>query len=82
MENASNNYRMLTGIKNKTKIANVLFDELTQDSACAFTPTDSTVSALTVDVCPLMINTSVCQFQLESSWLADEMTKAENDAIS
>ena len=78
MENASNNYRMLTGIKNKTKIANVLFAEVTQDSACTFTPTDSTVSAITVDVCPLMINTSVCQFQLESSWLADEMTKGSN----
>jgi len=78
MESASANYRMLTGIKNKTKIANVLFDQLTQDSACTFTPTDSTVSALTVDVCPLMINTSVCQFQLESSWLADEMTKGSN----
>jgi hypothetical protein len=78
MESASSNYRVLTGVKNKTKIANVLFAQLTQDSACTFTPTDSTVSAITVDVCPLMLNTSVCQFQLESSWLADEMTKGSN----
>jgi len=78
MENASSNYRMLTGIKNKTKIANVLFDEITQDSACDFSATDATVSAITVDVCPLMINASVCQFELESSWLADEMAKGSN----
>jgi hypothetical protein len=78
MESASSNYRVLPGIKNKTKIANVLFAEITQDAACDFTATNSTVSALEIDVCALMLNTSVCQYELEQSWLADEMAKGSN----
>jgi len=78
MESAAGNFRVLPGIKNSTKIANVVFDKLIQEADCAFTPTDSTVSAITVDVCPLSVQTSVCQYQLESSWLADQMAKGSN----
>lgn len=82
MESASSNYRVLPGVKNKTKIANVLFDQLTQEADCAFTPTDSTVSAIEVDVCPLSVQTSVCQYQLEQSWLADQMAKGSNSDMT
>ena len=78
MEAAAGNFRVLPGVKNKTKIANVLFDQLIQDADCAFTPTDSTVSAIEIDVCPLSVQTSVCQYQLEQSWLADQMAKGSN----
>ena len=81
MENAANNYRVLPGVKNKTKIANVLFSEVTQAADCDFLATDSTVSALTIDVCSLMINTSLCQYELEQSWLADQMTKGSNSSF-
>ena len=78
MENAAGSYRVLAGVKNKTKIANVLFAQLTQAADCAFAPTDSTVSAIEIDVCPLSIQTSVCQYQLEQTWLADQMAKGSN----
>ena len=78
MENAAGSYRVLAGVKNKTKIANVLFAQLTQAADCAFTPTDSTVSAIEIDVCPLSVQTSVCQYQLEQTWLADQMAKGSN----
>lgn len=78
MESAAGNFRVLPGIKNATKIANVLFGQLVQAADCDFTPTDSEVSAITIDVCPLSIQTSVCQYQLEQSWLADQMTKGSN----
>jgi len=82
MENAANNYRVVPNVKNKTKIANVLFDEITQAADCDFAATDSTVSAITVDVCSLMLNTSLCQYELESSWLADSMTAGSNSDIT
>jgi hypothetical protein len=82
METASSNYRVLPGIKNKTKIANVLFDQVTQDAACDFAATDATVSAIEVDVCPLMLNASVCQYELEQSWLATEMAQGSNSDFS
>jgi len=78
MENAAGSYRVLAGVKNKTKIANVLFAQLTQAADCEFTPTNSTVSAIEIDVCPLSIQTSVCQYQLEQTWLADQMAKGSN----
>ena len=78
MENAAGSYRVLAGVKNKTKIANVLFAQLTQAADCAFAPTDSTVSAIEIDVCPLSVQTSVCQYQLEQTWLADQMAKGSN----
>ena len=82
MESTSGNYRVLPGVKNKTKIANVLFADVTQAAGCAFSPTNSTVSALTVDVCALTIQTSVCQYELESAWLADQMTKGSNSDMT
>lgn len=78
MERAASSYRVLPGVKNKTKIANVLFDQLIQEADCDFVPTDSTVSAIEIDVCPLSVQTSVCQYQLEQSWLADQMSKGSN----
>jgi hypothetical protein len=78
MENAAGSYRVLPGVKNKTKIANVVFDQLIQTADCDFDPTDSTVDAIDIDVCPLSVQTSVCQYQLEQSWLADQMAKGSN----
>lgn len=82
MENASNQYRVVPNIKNKTKLANVLFGELIKPSACAFDPSVGTVDAIEVDVCSLMIGASVCQFDLESAWLADSMTPGSNSDIT
>jgi hypothetical protein len=78
MESAAGNFRVLPGVKNKTKIANVVFAQLIQAADCEFTPTNSTVSAIEIDVCPLSVQTSVCQYQLEQSWLADQMAKGSN----
>jgi len=78
MDSAAGNFRVLAGIKNSTKIASTVFGTLIQAADCSFAPTDSTVSAITVDVCPLSIQTSVCQYQLEQTWLADQMAKGSN----
>jgi hypothetical protein len=82
MESAASNYRVLPGVKNKTKIANVLFAQVTQEAGCDFSATDSTVSAIEVDVCGLSIQTSLCQYELESSWLADQMAKGSNSDMT
>lgn len=78
MESTAGNYRLITGIKNKTKLSNTLFAQVTQAAGCAFTPTNATVSAVEVDVCPLTVQASICQYELETSWLADQMTKGSN----
>jgi hypothetical protein len=82
MENAVTNYRVLPGIKAKTKIATVVFDRLLQESSCDFSAAEATVSAVEIDVCALTSQASVCQFDLEQSWLALEMAKGSNSDFS
>lgn len=82
MENAVSNYRVLPGIKNKTKIATVLFDKVLAEAGCDFNAQDATVSAVEIDVCALTSQASVCQYDLEQSWLALEMAKGSNSDFS
>lgn len=82
MENAVSNYRVLPGIKNKTKVATVVFDKVLAEAGCDFNAQDATVSAVEVDVCALTSQASVCQYDLEQSWLALEMAKGSNSDFS
>lgn len=82
MENAVTNYRVLPGIKNKTKIATVVFANVLREAGCDFNAQDGTVSAVEVDVCALTSQASVCQYDLEQSWLALEMAKGSNSDFS
>ena len=82
MENAVSNYRVLPGIKNKTKIATVLFPSVLAEAGCDFNAVNAEVSAVEVDVCALTSQASVCQYDLEQSWLALEMAKGSNSDFS
>jgi hypothetical protein len=82
MENAVTNYRVLPGIKNKTKIATVVFSEVLAESGCNFSAQDADLSAVEIDVCALTSQASVCQFDLEQSFLALEMAKGSNSDFS
>ena len=82
MENAVTNYRVLPGIKNKTKIATVVFGSVLAEAGCDFDPSQATVSAVEIDVCALTSQASVCQYDLEQSWLALEMAKGSNSDFS
>ena len=82
MENAVSNYRVLPGIKNKTKIATVVFDSVLAEAGCDFNAKDGEVSAVEIDVCALTSQASVCQYDLEQSWLALEMAKGSNSDFS
>jgi hypothetical protein len=74
----ANNFRTLPGIKSKTKLANVTFGNLLQASTCNFNaPTDS-LDAIDIDVCPLSAMAQLCQFDLEQSFLALQMSQGSN----
>jgi len=82
MENAVTNYRVLPGIKNKTKVATVVFDKVLAEAGCDFNAQNADVSAVEIDVCALTSQASVCQYDLEQSWLALEMAKGSNSDFS
>ena len=77
-EDISSNFRSLTGIKSKTKLANVTFGNILQASTCNFTAPNDSLDAVDIDVCPLSAMAQLCQFDLEQSFLALQMAKGSN----
>jgi hypothetical protein len=73
-----NNFRTLPGVKSKTKLANVVFGQVLQPYNCAFTPSTDLLDAIDIDVCSLSAMAELCQFDLEQSFLALQMTKGSN----
>jgi hypothetical protein len=73
-----NNFRTLPGVKSKTKLANVVFGQVLQAYNCAFSPSTDVLDAIDIDVCSLSAMAELCQFDLEQSFLALQMTKGSN----
>jgi len=73
-----NNFRTLPGVKAKTKLANVVFGQVLQGYNCAFSPSTDILDAIEIDVCSLSAMAELCQFDLEQSFLALQMTKGSN----
>jgi hypothetical protein len=77
-ENIAENYRLLPGIKSKTKLATILFGNVLQSSSCPFDAPSDDLSAVEIDVCALSAMAQICQFDLEQSFVALQMTKGSN----
>jgi hypothetical protein len=77
-ESLADNYRLLPGVKDKTKLATVLFSQPLQASNCSFTAPDDDLSAVEIQVCALSSMAQICQFDLEQSFLALQMAKGSN----
>lgn len=75
---SSSEFRQLLGIKESTKIAALDFGTLLTEADCNFVANDSELSAKTMDVCKIALNTEVCQFEIEQSFLADWMNQGSN----
>jgi hypothetical protein len=71
-------FRQLLGIKEATKIAALDFGTLLTEADCDFVANDSTLSAKTMNICKIALNTEVCQFEIEQSFLADWMNAGSN----
>ena len=74
----ANNFRTLPGIKSKTKLAKVTFGSLLKESTCNFTAPTDTLDAIDIDVCALSAMAQLCQFDLEQSFLALQMSQGSN----
>lgn len=81
-EDTADNYRSLPGVKYKTKLASVTFGNILQASSCAFTAPSDDLDAKEIDVCALSAMAQICQFDLEQSFLALQMSKGSNGDFS
>ena len=77
-EDIADNYRTLPGIKSATKLANVTFGNLLAASNCNFTAPTDNLDAVDVTVCALSAMSQICQFDLEQSFLALQMSQGSN----
>lgn len=81
-EDIADNYRTLPGIKSATKLANVTFGNLLAASNCNFTAPTDNLDAVDIDVCALSAMSQICQFDLEQSFLALQMSQGSNGDFS
>lgn len=77
-DRSSARFRQLVGIKESTKIGTLDFGNILTEADCDFVVGNSTLSAKTMNVCKIALNTQVCQFEVEQSFLADFMNKGSN----
>ena len=77
-EETVDNYRTLPGIKSKTKISNVLFGQVLQAENCGWNASTDTLASVEIDVCSLSAMSEICQFDLEQSFVALQMTAGSN----
>ena len=81
-EDIADNYRTLPGIKSATKLANVTFGNLLAPSTCNFAAPADSLDAIDIDVCALSAMSQICQFDLEQSFLALQMSQGSNGDFS
>jgi hypothetical protein len=81
-EDIADNYRTLPGIKSATKLANVTFGNLLAASNCNFSAPSDNLDAIDVTVCALSAMSQICQFDLEQSFLALQMSQGSNGDFS
>jgi hypothetical protein len=81
-EDIADNYRTLPGIKSATKLANVTFGSLLSASTCNFAAPTDNLDAIDIDVCALSAMSQICQFDLEQSFLALQMSQGSNGDFS
>ena len=77
-EETVDNYRTLPGIKSKTKISNILFGQVLQAENCGWNASTDTLASVEIDVCGLSGMSEICQFDLEQSFVALQMTAGSN----
>ncbi len=81
-EDIADNYRTLPSIKSATKLANITFGNLLAASTCNFTAPSDNLDAIDIDVCALSAMSQICQFDLEQSFLALQMSQGSNGDFS
>jgi hypothetical protein len=80
-EDVIDNFRLIPGVKTSTKIANVLFEDLLKSSTCNFISTDVSLDAVEIDVCPISAMVQICRFDLEQSFLSEQLSKGSNGSF-
>ena len=72
------NFRTLPGVKSSTKLANTLFTSVLKASSCDFGTTTESLDAIDIDVCAISALGELCRFDLEQSFISQQMVQGSN----
>ena len=72
-EDIVDNYRTIPGVKSATKLANILWGDILQEENCQWSASSDSLGAIDIDVCSLDIAVSICQYDIEKSFLSASM---------
>lgn len=78
-EDVANNYRVIPGVKNSTKVAAASFTSILKAESCDFAASASALSATTFSICPVQAQVEICKKTLESSFVSLEMAKGSSN---
>lgn len=68
-------FRVIPGIKYKTKVATNVFDNVLKAANCSWSATDSVLDAVEMEVKSVDAMVSICQYDLEKSFVSLQMAK-------
>jgi len=79
-ENSSRSlFKQIYGIKDRVKLGTVDFVNVIKPGACDWSPTDSDIAQKTFETCPIMVGTSFCIEDLETSFVSDQIGRGSKD---
>jgi hypothetical protein len=73
-----NHFRTFVNVKDKVAVASLEFGNVLSSESCLFTGVGAALSAKTISVCGLDVNTEFCQYTLESSFISQYMRGGAN----
>jgi hypothetical protein len=73
-----NYFRTFVNVKDKVAVASLEFGNVLSAENCNFTGVGAALSAKTISVCGLSVNTEFCQYTLESSFISEWMRAGSN----
>lgn len=76
-QNLADNFRLIPGVKESTKVATNTFSSVLKAAGCTWTATDSVLDAVEIDVCKFDAMVQICQYDLESSFVSLKMAKGD-----
>jgi hypothetical protein len=76
-ENVAGNFRTIPGVKEETKIAKNVFNNLIKAAGCAWSPVDTVLDAEDIDVCKVDVMVQLCQYDVESSFVSAKMAAGD-----
>lgn len=72
------NYRVVSGVKDKTKISTFLFDNVLKAKSCSWSSVTANLDAIDVSVDSLDAMIEVCQYDVEESFYSTKLGKGSN----